>query len=258
MNVAILIGKEHAAIAIAAISSRTASFLIVSLQGPGHIVVGNVTDIGLVDSHSKRVGGHDRVQITAHELFLHLSAVLRVHSAVVHTDFAFGQSGQQVSDLFASFSSRCVDDSRTLLRGNVPDQGFLLIGVGFTLCDAKSQIGACKPGHKYFWIIKLQQLTNVIAHHRRGGRSQRDGLHRGQVAFSHLPQTGIVGTKVMAPFADAVRLINSQQRHLRAAQGFQEPAVSQAFRRDVNQLVFARRHRRHDLLLLSRGQRRID
>ena len=52
-------------------------------------------------------------------------------------------------------------------------------------------------------------------------------------------ELAIFGTEIVAPFADAMRLVNGDEPHVPALQIGQESRKHQPFRRDVEQTVFA-------------------
>src|SRR3546814_14671192 len=67
---------------------------------------------------------------------------------------------------------------------------------------------------------------------RRGKRQARDTREFVQQG----PEHAIIGTEIMAPFADAMRLIDSEHGDLRSAEQFAKSCPGSAFGRDIKQV----------------------
>src|SRR3546814_17567445 len=67
---------------------------------------------------------------------------------------------------------------------------------------------------------------------RRGKRQARDTREFVQQG----PEHAIIGTEIMAPFADAMRLIDSEHGALRSAEQFAQSCPGSAFGRDIKQV----------------------
>ncbi len=89
-------------------------------------------------------------------------------------------------------------------------------------------------------------------------RGQRDRLHAVQIPAAEMTQSCIVGTKVVAPFAGTVRLVDRQQSHTGVRDRFEKLSIAQSLRRDVNQVERSRCHLTHHFVLLASGQRAVD
>ncbi len=83
---------------------------------------------------------------------------------------------------------------------------------------------------------------DVRLHGGRGGRRQRDdrrGIERTAQTGQILAQHAVVGTEVVAPLRDAMRLVDRDQRQLALGQHLREPRHAQPFRRNEQKLQAA-------------------
>ena len=80
--------------------------------------------------------------------------------------------------------------------------------------------------------MKRQLFNNVLAHPGRCGRGQRNnGNVRERIA--ERPQIAIIGTEIVTPLGNAVRLINGEQADLQGPEKILETELSEPFRRDI-------------------------
>ena len=73
----------------------------------------------------------------------------------------------------------------------------------------KGEVRAIKAGVDLDWILQSEAANDVDAGGRGGGC--RQGHHRaGLEGLAHLSETAIVGSKIVAPFAQAMRLVDDE------------------------------------------------
>ena len=82
----ILGGEEKNAFSWFAVSSGTASFLVIVFHALRHVVVDDETYIGFVDSHAKSIGGDHNLSAVIDEIILTFFADIVVHSSVIAGD----------------------------------------------------------------------------------------------------------------------------------------------------------------------------
>ena len=82
----VLWGKEQNALCRFPVTACTSSFLVVIFHALGHVVMDDETHVGLVDSHSKRVGGDHNLGAVIDEIILAFLADLCVHSRMITGD----------------------------------------------------------------------------------------------------------------------------------------------------------------------------
>ena len=112
-----------------------------------------------------------------------------------------------------------------------------------TSAARSARLGRAKP-----WIIwrrvggQAETFQDLVAHHRGGGC--RAGQHAGpRQKPQQLLELQVVGTEVVPPGADAVRLVDGHQRALDTLQGGPQPGVGQTLGGHVDQLEGAARER---------------
>ena len=91
-----------------------------------------------------------------------------------------------------------------------------------------------------------------VAHVGRRGRGERDRRAAAE-PLAHLRDAQIAGAEVVAPFADAVRLVHREQRYAELAQPLGRAADVESLGRDVEQLDLAALHARESIGDLRRA-----
>ena len=86
--------------------------------------------------------------------------------------------------------------------------------------------------------VELELRDDVAPHVRRGRRRERDGRRRAEL-LADLGDAQIARPEVVPPLADAVRLVDGEQRHAGVAQPLGGRAGVEPLRRDVEQLDVA-------------------
>src|SRR5258705_270212 len=56
------------------VASSAPDFLIIGLDGSGHLIVSDKANVRLVDAHTKSISGHDHLRAARHEFFLGFDA----------------------------------------------------------------------------------------------------------------------------------------------------------------------------------------
>src|SRR5690349_12461809 len=74
---AILVPEQQNAARFLTIAAGTPSLLVVRRRRTGDRIVHDEPDVRLVDPHTERVGGNDRLELASHERFLRLTAFTR-------------------------------------------------------------------------------------------------------------------------------------------------------------------------------------
>ena len=151
---------------------------------------------------------------------------------------------------------RRVDDAGLLGRGDALEETtafHVLVGEGL---DAEPQIGAVEPAHDDAWVAHTQALHDLLAHGRRGRGRERQ--HRGLAQFlDDGAQPQVVGAEVVAPLADAVRLVDDEQRWCGLPQALQRFVVRELLRCERQEFEPLRLQILEGLLALTLAQRRV-
>src|SRR5262245_25127669 len=117
---------------------------------------------------------------------------------------------QEISHLLAPFSARTVDDPRSAGLLEHLGNGRLLCRVAECVAHLVAQVGAVKAGDKDPRIGQFKLFTNVATYVVRCGGGKGNGRRLPQLT-SRAADSSIVGPKVMAPLANAMRFVHCQQ-----------------------------------------------
>ncbi len=122
--------------------------------------------------------------------------------------------------------------------------------------DAISQIWPVETGDVARGIFQVQLPDDVAAHALGGSGGERHRWHAGE----HLPQRRklpVFRAEIVAPFADAMRLVNGEQVHVPLLQIFDKAGQHQPLGRDVEQPKFAVVQAAQSRTRFAGGERRI-
>ena len=203
-----------------AVAAGPAGLLVVGLQGSRQVEVDDLADVGDVDSHAERHGGHHHPQPAGGEVVLHPAPRLVAQPRVV------GRSGQApasdpVGNLLGGGDGGAVDERPAGAGIEGSAQGFELVRVGPAALCGQGQVGPVETGDGHQRVTQGQRAHDVGPHLGCGGG--REGGH-GRIAagFQGPPDQPVVGPEVMAPRGDAVGLVDHHPAHGQPAQHVDE------------------------------------
>jgi hypothetical protein len=192
----------------------------------------------LVDAHPEGDRGDDDVAVRARPPLLHRDPLLRAHPGVIRTG---GKADRREArgDAQRRALQRHVHDRRAgRPRAQPVDQQL----IPRLLPDGRGQEGQVGPVEARDHGVCLgdsESLADVGDDGRRGGRGQSEHAFGSQLAGAY-GELQVVGAEVMAPFRDAVRLVDREERDLRPLELGEEALVVEALRGDVEELQAAR------------------
>src|ERR1035438_7292599 len=99
-------------------------------------------------------------------------------------------------------------------------------------------------------------VDDVIAHATGGRGGERHERNAGEI-FSQFRNLAVFRTEIMAPFADAMRLVNGDKLDVPFLQVAQKSRKNQALRCDVEQTEFAVVQTTQPFTAFARRERRI-
>ncbi|MDT4848206.1 hypothetical protein FQZ97_822920 [compost metagenome] len=216
----------------------------------------HLADVAFVDAHAEGDGGDHDVDLAGHELALQGFPRLVGHAGVVG---AGGDAtlAQALGDLFGSLLQGHVDDGRLSGARRQPvHQAAQLVVAGHRL-DQQVEVAAVETGGDHIGIGDDELALHVGDHRRRRGGGQQQHLGNAELALV-LGQLEVVGTEVVAPFGDAVRLVHHQQGNRHLLDKAAEALVLQALHRDHQDLQLAGARPGHDLGGRLAALRRVD
>ena len=162
-----------------------------------------------VEAHAERAGRDQRLDPAAGEVLLEGETLGRVGLAGVRRDVVTARA-QVVSDLLRRRHGQAVDDARAGLLGQVVGQPGQALRLGPQPDHAQPQRLAVERAAEH-QHVGAQLFGDVVGDPGVGGRGR--GQHRdavGQVAEQGA-DAPVVGSEVVAPVGDAVRLVDHQQ-----------------------------------------------
>ncbi len=173
--------------------------------------MGDKAHIGLVDTHTEGDGGHHDHTVFAQKAVLIRLAHPAVQPGVVGQGIDAGIH-QCLRHVLHPFARLAVDDSGVALVLALDEAQQLLHGLAL-LDDGVADVGAVKAADKGAGVLQLQAFQDVVAGQRVGRGGQRHARHARKALVQHR-QRPVFGTEVVAPLADAVRLVNRKQAQL--------------------------------------------
>ena len=227
--------EQQNAFARQTVAPRTPGFLIIALDVFRQIVVDDKTHVRFVDAHAERDGRADDPDIVAQKKFLMFAAFLGREAGVIR----FGPDAvfvQALGHAFGCLAREAINDA-AFLRTRAQKFKELIERLVFG-DDAISKIRPVETGDVRFRLVQLQMVDDVLAHAAGGGggeRHERDG----RKMFSQFRNLAVFGAEIVAPFADAMRLVNGDEFYIPASQVIEKTGKHQPLGRDVEQAEFA-------------------
>ncbi len=236
------VGDEQQAGGGLAVAAGAADLLVVRLDRLRQREVRDEPDVRAVDAHTERVGGGDDIERARLEALLHRRAFVAGHAGVVVLG-APSERAQRLRDQLGVPARSGVDDRGAAAGAGLAepllhlgrDALVLRLGPAHFL-DGEPQVAARESAQHLAGVRHVQPLDDLAAHGGCGRRRAGDEPLRLQ-PLDEIAELEVVGPEVVAPVADAVRLIDGEQRDRQARQHLiDEPIGGEALRRDVQQL----------------------
>jgi hypothetical protein len=173
------------------------------------VQVGHEADIGLVDAHAEGGRGHDHLELVPVEAPLGLLAGGRLHAGVIG-DRGHASLAEGLRDLLSLTLGGHIHDARLgRLHHPIQQVGELGVLLG-DRADGQADVGPVKAPHQHHRVAHVEPLDDLGADRRRGrgGQGQHPRVPQLVGQRAH-PQ--VLGAELVAPGADAVRLVDHQQ-----------------------------------------------
>src|SRR5262245_24432114 len=110
-----------------------------------------------------------------------------------------------------------------------------LFGRRRNLTNFEIQIRAVETTHNFNRSFDVELSADVATYRWSSSRSQRQYWRRFQFA-DNAPKLQVIGTEIMSPKRNAVRLIDREQTHCRSRKACPEFVVLKTFGSDIEQL----------------------
>ena len=206
---AVAMMKEEHTLRRQPVAPGAARFLIVAFEVARQIVVNDGTHIGLVDAHAKGDRRHQYRHIVANEALLILTALLVGQTCVI------GESANAVvlqqAGEFVDVAPRLTVDDHGLLGSGAQQIEQFTVRAPMLAPHLVRKVGPVEAGYMNVRLPQPELLQDVDAHTLGRGGGQRQHW-RLRVALAQGAKLAVLGPEVVAPLADAVGLVNGQQR----------------------------------------------
>jgi hypothetical protein len=234
--------EEHA-LGRQPVATRAAGLLAVLLDALRQARVDDEAHVGAIDPHPEGDRRDDDVEVFRLERALRAPAARRVEAGVVGLA-ADAERAQGLRELLDVAAAQAVDDPG---RAGVPrDHAADLAREVAAREDAVRQVRPVEAPDEERRIGEPELAHDVLADARRRGRGVGLDRDRGQLA-AELAELAVLGAEIVAPVADAVRLVDRDRGQAAGLEALEEPRAHQALGGDVQEPQLAARERALDL-----------
>ena len=225
----ILGAPEQPGLGRLAVAPGAAGLLIISLDRLGDAGMGDEAHVRLVDAHAEG-DGRDHHHLLARRR--RRPGCARGPAARARHDRAApaARPAELLGELLGLVAAGRIDDARPRLLG---EQRLELRGDAVARADMVADVGPVEAGDDQPVLRDAELDEDVGAGARVGGRGQRQPRHVGEGVEQGQEQP-VIGPEIMAPFGDAMRLVDRDQRQRHAARsagGSSRPSPAPARRR---------------------------
>src|SRR5688572_2017388 len=221
------------------IAAGTTGFLIIGLDRTRKVVMRHEADVRLVDAEAECVGRDDGAELVRHEAVLRLLAVGSRHLAVIQSDRELRREPLVQALGFAHRGA--VDDTDAVRLLEEANELFVLHPLIHGAPHLESEVRPRKSRDRHVRVAHAELPDDVLADFVSRRRGQRENRRASETRHDRA-EGQIVGTEVVTPLTDAMRLIHDEQRHSPCEQTLEELAVLEPLGREVQDLALALRH----------------
>ena len=216
-----------------AVATGAARLLIVALDIFRQIVMHDEAHVRLIDPHAKGDGRADDAHFIAEKSFLIRGPRIAFEAGVIRRR-RNSFPAQTLRDALRRLPALAVHDAR--LARPLAQEGHELIKRTRLRDHAVAQVRAIEAGYIDAGVTQVELLQDVRPDARRSGGSERHERHARE-ALAQRGELAVFRTEVVPPFADAVRFIDGDLRHLPLAQIVEKARQHQPLGGGVEQLV---------------------
>ena len=123
--------------------------------------------------------------------------------------------------------------------------------------DVEREVRSRKSADAFERFAQGEHRADVVAHYRCGGGGEGDAL-RVTDGFQRASEPQVIGPEIVTPLAEAVGLIDCEQRDFDALEGFEKTLGAEALGRDIDEFPIAVFHPVEPLALLWPAEGRVD
>ena len=211
------------------VASGAPDLLNVLLQRTGSLVVDDVANVRLVDSHAEGAGrDHNQAPRWLHELMLGRHPIGSAHLAVILRD-RDARPLKGARKLIDSGGSGTIDDPGSAQRPDASAGGAELRLTGH-LFHRQAEVLAVNRSDEHNRAAQTKPLSDIPTNARRRGRRECEP-HRVAEPLARRAEPQVGGPEVVPPLRDAVGLVHAEERRPSALERGCSGARLERFRR---------------------------
>ena len=222
------------------VAPGAANFLVPTLRGARQVGMCHPTNIRPVDAHAEGDGGAHHHGIAAGKAAVMGALIGAIHAGVemqrVHPVLA-----QPFGGRFGFRPAAAIDDASAAPIGDAVDEAAQLGALLLARRRADKNIRPVEAAAKHRCLLQRELAADVLDRAGIGGGGQRQARDVGKTLSQHR-QRAVFRPEMMAPLADAMRLVDGEERDVAPAQAVQRTIHCQPFGRDIEQLQAAIAH----------------
>ena len=230
-----------------AVAPAPADLLPIGLQAARRIGVDDEAHIGLVHPHAEGDGGDHDGALLGQKPLQPPVAFARVHAGVIGDGVGPGVA-QRLGHAVAAVAAAAIDHARLAApfahQFDDPRVGLGARGA-FLALGRQLQVRTRETVDEDPGLLQPQRAQDVVAGAGVGGRRHRDA-RRVRKPLGQQTQIAIVGTEVVSPLRDTVRLVDGDQTQRQFRQPIHHGPGRQTLGRDIQQVQLAGAGRRPD------------
>ncbi len=190
--------------------------------------------VGAVHAHPERIRGDDEVEPAGHEVVLHVGPLGVGEPGVVGPNLAADLVADEPRHVVALLPRADVDEARP---GLLIEHGFecaALIVRRRRGLHGEGEVRPIEAGDDALGAVDFERGEDVVLHERRRRGREGDGRRVAHVVAG-AGDLEVVGAEVVAPLADAVRLVHGEERDASLGERAEERLVAEPLGRDVDE-----------------------
>ena len=211
---------------------RPSGLLVIGFDVFREIVVQDKPDIRFIDSHAKGNGRTAHLYFIPDKRFLVLPADMIRETSMIR-ERGISLCLQIRGELFGMFPGKTVDDAGCVPVGFQKRKDLPFRIAGFT--DFIGEVFPVERTHEHTGVLQAQFTDDIILHGTGGSRGHRDHRDVRPGLLDH-PEFPVLGTEVMTPPGDTVRLVDRNKRKGETLQHPDKPVADEALGRDIEQV----------------------
>ena len=245
---------EHPGFRRQAVAPRPARLLVIGFEALRQVEMGDEAHVRLVDAHAEGDRRHHHPVVGGDETGLPRRPLPRLQSRMVGERRDAGPV-QFLRHPVDATARHAIDDAG--LAPPPGEEGQQLAHALPARPDRVADVRPVEAGDEALRLLQPELAQDVGAGRLVGSCGERDPGH-GREPLGQHRKLAVVRAEIVAPLADAMRLVDGEQRERRPLQQVQEARRGETLRRDIDEVEPALAHRPLDARPLAAVERRVE